>query len=346
MPAPPKRTSLPASPWTWSLSAPASIEIIVAFAVQGVGPGAPDQPVIAVAAVEEVGAGLAGEGIVAGAALEQVVAGLAADDVADGVAGDVVVVAGAVQVLDVDQRVVLGVAAEEPVGLQVDRDPGARALVVGEIRTGAAVDGVAAGAAAQRVVAVAAIDGIDAVEAHQQVGQGRAGDDVVAGEDGGKHRHLVAAADDEPGQGRQGRAHGADGEDQPRLHVGQLGHGAAEGRWRGERQPCSEEGQRSGVVEVEGCDDPPMMSGGPAKPEDAICDSVPNWMPLPLRPVLLFVMKAAMRNLPPISPDHPKSRPLRPSWIEVSSRSGKIRDSSRAFPRRCEERKELVGLAE
>lgn len=41
-----------------------------------------------------------------------------------------------------------------------------------------------------------------------------------------------------------------------------------------------------------------MRSGGPEKPEDAICDSVPNWMPLPLRPVLLFVMKAAMENLP------------------------------------------------
>ena len=108
--------------------------------MQGVGPGAPDQPVVAVAAVEEVGAGLAGEGIVAGPALEQVVADLAADDVADGVAGEVVVVAGAVQVLDVDQRVVLGVAAGGHVGLQVDRDPGARPLVVGEIRTGAAVE--------------------------------------------------------------------------------------------------------------------------------------------------------------------------------------------------------------
>ncbi len=70
---------------------------------------------------------------------------LAADDVAGGVTGEGVGVAGAVQVLDAGQYVALGVAARGDEVQQVDRDPGQRALVVGEVRAAAAVEIVGAG---------------------------------------------------------------------------------------------------------------------------------------------------------------------------------------------------------
>ncbi len=177
--------------------------IVAGLAVQGVGPGPAGQPVGAVAAVGGVVAGLAGQVVVAAIADESVVAVLADDDVADIVAGQGVSVAGAVQVLDVEQRVARGVAARVGAGQQIHGHRGVGALVVGEVRPVAAVEGVVAEAAPQAVIAVIALEDI----VHR-----RAEGPVVAREDGGEDGLLIATHD-QTGQGRQRGDHACDRED-------------------------------------------------------------------------------------------------------------------------------------
>jgi hypothetical protein len=59
------------------------------------------------------------------------------------------------------------------------------------------------------------------------------------------------------------------------------------------------------------------MFGLPAMPGEAICESVPNWTPLPSMPVPLSTVKTAMEIPPQYPPDLPKIRSLRPAWIGI-----------------------------
>ncbi len=51
-----------------------------------------------------------------------------------------------------------------------------------------------------------------------------------------------------------------------------------------------------------------LMFGLPAMPDEAICESVPNWTPVPLMPVPLRTVKTAMEYLPNISSRSSASR--------------------------------------
>ena len=161
----------------------AGVDLVIAdAAMDRVDPGPADQPVGAVAAGERVVPRLAGERVVAAIADEGVVAELAADDVADVVAGQGVVVAGAVQVLDVGQDVARRVAAAVDAGQQVDRDRRRRALVIGEVRAGAAVEDIGPRPAAELVVAGAAAERIGRGGAVQPVVEVRPDEVLDAGQ--------------------------------------------------------------------------------------------------------------------------------------------------------------------
>jgi hypothetical protein len=111
-----------------------------------------------VAAIQRVRPGPAAQAVVPGAAGQPVDAGVAIQVVGEGRAG---------QVLDPLQGVALGIAAEAGAQRQVDRHPGRRPRIAGRVDAAAADHKVAAGAAAEHVVAVTTIETV------------RAGEDVV-----------------------------------------------------------------------------------------------------------------------------------------------------------------------
>ena len=129
-----------------------------------------DGDIGAAAAVDEVVAGAAGQGVVAlgteqlvvaELAVKGVVAALAFEGVGVAVSGDHVVEVGAVDLLDIDERIG---AAEAIVGGRADRkvdvDGGGAVEVVDFVDAGDAVEGVVAGVAEQRVVSEAADEGL------------------------------------------------------------------------------------------------------------------------------------------------------------------------------------------
>jgi hypothetical protein len=109
------------------------------------------QDVVATAAVEEV---------IAAAALDDVVAVLAVKLVGAGGPGERVVEIRAEHVLDADERVAFGRAADPAPGRQIDTDARRRVAVEHRVDAGAAVEAVGAAEAIERIVAVQAIDDI------------------------------------------------------------------------------------------------------------------------------------------------------------------------------------------
>ncbi len=86
----------------------------------------------------------------------------AGEDVDVGVAGQRIVGLGADDVLDPDQDVALGVAADAGAGGQVDRHPGRAGVVGGGVDGDAAVQPVGPGPAAKQVGAVMAQESVGA----------------------------------------------------------------------------------------------------------------------------------------------------------------------------------------
>ena len=121
-----------------------------------------------------VGACTAVEGIRAPAADQGVVAGAAGEEIGVAVTGQTVVVGRADDVLDVEDRIAVRIAADIDSRREVDRDRGARSRVVCRIDAGAAVEGVRPRAALEGVVAVAASESASRRRGDEGVGEGRA----------------------------------------------------------------------------------------------------------------------------------------------------------------------------
>lgn len=134
------------------------------------GRGAVGDDVHARAALEPVVAQPAAQHVVAAAAQQQIVAGAAEQVVGGVVSGQDVVVVRAAQVLDVEQRVALGLAAEARAAGEADVHAHARGVIEGGVRARAAVDVVGAVAAGDLVVVAAADKEIVAAAADQDVG--------------------------------------------------------------------------------------------------------------------------------------------------------------------------------
>ena len=124
-----------------------------------------------IAVVGGVEAGAADQRVGAAAPLEHVVAGAAVEQIGVGVAEQVIREGRAAEVLDLGQRVALGIAAAAGAGRQIDRDTGRRSAVGRGVVAAAADQHVGAAAAFQRVVAGTAVERVVA---------GIAEDDVVA----------------------------------------------------------------------------------------------------------------------------------------------------------------------
>ena len=119
------------------------------------------------AAIERVGAVAGIEHIVARAAIHAVGACRTVDRVGQRRADDM---------LDVDQHVALGIAADAGGAVHVDGDPGQRAGIIDRVEARAAIHRVGAGTADQGVVAIIAIEHIVAAAARNHVVAGAAMD--------------------------------------------------------------------------------------------------------------------------------------------------------------------------
>ena len=126
--------------------------IVARAAIESAGvPDAAHEDVVAAAAIEEV---------IAAAALDDVVAVLAVKLVGAGGAGERVVEIRAEHVLDADERIALGRAADPATGRQIDADARRRVAVEHRVDAVTAVEAVGAAEALERIVAVQAIDDV------------------------------------------------------------------------------------------------------------------------------------------------------------------------------------------
>ncbi len=181
-------------------------------------------------------AGRAGEQlIVSAAAVQRVDTAAAAQDVRVGVTRDRVRMGRAEHLFDARQRVGAR-ATRGHAGREVDRDAADGIGVVGDVVTGAAVQGIGAAAAYQVIVAVAAIEHVVAGTAVQHVSAGQAVDGVISAEaadgvaEGGAGDGLVGDVASNPQAARGRRGDGLGGELQE-LDVAD-GDGLAEARDR------------------------------------------------------------------------------------------------------------------
>ena len=142
-----------AGPADQNIGVPTALERIVApAAVEGaLAEDIAHEDVVAVATVEEV---------VAAAALDDVIAVLAVKLVGAGGPGERVVEIRAEHVLDADERIALGRAADPAPGRQIDADSCARVAVEHRVDAVTAVEAVGAAEALERIVAVQAIDDV------------------------------------------------------------------------------------------------------------------------------------------------------------------------------------------
>src|SRR4051812_15756867 len=165
--------------------------IDAAAADQGVGAADSLERVIATAAVEtlaqagaeDVVAAAAVEVVVAAAALDDVVALLAVKLVGGGAPDERVVEARAEDVLDADEPVAFGRAADAARGVQVDADARGGVAVEHRVDAVTAVEAVGAAEALERIIAVQAIDDIGCRCAIEGV--------AAVGSIDGRHRHVL-----------------------------------------------------------------------------------------------------------------------------------------------------------
>src|SRR5262249_46855526 len=107
---------------------------------------------------------------VARAADQDVVAAAADEGIVAGVARQRVIEVGANDILDVDQRVAVGVTAGGGAGLQVDAHTGTGAGGIRGIAARAAIENVGPRATDQRAIAVVALERIVPAAAIEEVG--------------------------------------------------------------------------------------------------------------------------------------------------------------------------------
>ena len=150
-------------------------------AIDDIAAGAADDQIVAIAAVQHIRATAADQRVIARTAVQRVVAVAA---------GQAVVEIRADDVLDVDQRIALGIAAGTGRSVEPDHHCRGRMRIVRGVDAGAAVERVGPGAAHQRVVAAAAVklvaaaagdQDIIARTADQRIGRRAARDRVVIG---------------------------------------------------------------------------------------------------------------------------------------------------------------------
>ena len=123
----------------------------------------------ALVAPQNVVAATAHQRVVAAAAEQIVVALVALDDVGVVVARKPVAVFRAAQILEVAEGVALGMAADRPAGVEIGDHAGIRAKIAQPVDALAAVEQVAAGAAADGVVAEPAVERVDGAVAGDHV---------------------------------------------------------------------------------------------------------------------------------------------------------------------------------